>query len=138
VIIYPGDMSSAKLAIACGFAAVVVSACGATSNPPAGTVSPTATSAGHAKLDDPRTKHAECLRQNKIPVTEVGRTWLQIGVPGTPKVHFASTAGAAQGMQISGQIPGAEVIGSALLFPEQASESVLSTIEDCLAQGVKG
>ena len=67
-----GDMSSAKLAIACGFCALVLSACGATNNPEAGAISPTATTAGRAKLDDPRTMHVECLQQAKIPVTEVG------------------------------------------------------------------
>ena len=131
-------MSSAKLAIACGFVAVVLSACGAKSNPPAGTISPTATSAGHAKLDDPRTAHAMCLSQHKIPVTEVGRVWLQINVAGSPKVLFTPTPGAAQSRQIAGQDPGAEVIGSAMLFPEQASDSDLTAIENCLTQGVKG
>lgn len=131
-------MSSAKLAIACGFAAVVLSACGTTANPTAGTIAPSATSAGHAKLDDPRTTHVQCLLQHKIPATDVGRTWIHIGVPGNPKVQFASTPGAAQWLQIDGQNPGAEVIGAALLYPEQASDSALSTIEDCLSNGVKG
>jgi hypothetical protein len=131
-------MSSAKLAIACGSVAVVLSACGAKSNPPAGTISPMATSAGHAKLDDPRTTHVMCLSQHQVPVTGVGRVWLAINVAGSPKVLFTPTAGAAQALQIDGQDPGAEVIGSALLFPEQASDSDLSTIESCLTQGVKG
>jgi hypothetical protein len=131
-------MSSAKLAIACGFVAVIVSACGAKSNPVAGTISPAASTAGHAKLDDPRTTHVMCLSQHKIPATEVGRVWLQIKVAGGPKVLFTPTPGAAQSAQIQGQHPGAEVIGSALLFPEQASDSDLSTIENCLTRGVKG
>jgi hypothetical protein len=131
-------MSSAKLAIACGFVAVVLSACGATSNPEAGTISPTATTAGRAKLDDPRTTHVTCLRDAKIPVTEVGRTWLQINAPGDPKVNFASTPGGAQWLQIDSQVQGAEVIGTALLYPERASDSLLTTIENCLDDGVKG
>ncbi len=131
-------MSSAKLAIACGFVAVVLSACGAKSNPEAGTIPPTATTAGHAKIDDPRTKHVTCLRQQKIPVIEVGRVWLQIDAPGSPKVLFTPTPGAAQSLQIDGQDPGSEVIGSALLYPDQASDKVLATIEKCLDQGVKG
>jgi len=131
-------MSSAKLAIACGFCALVLSACGATNNPEAGTISPTATTAGRAKLDDPRTMHVECLQQAKIPVTEVGKAWLQINAPGSPKVLFASTPGGAQWLQIDSQVQGAEVIGSALLYPERASDSLLTTIENCLDQGVKG
>jgi hypothetical protein len=33
---------------------------------------------------------------------------------------------------------GAEVIGSALVYPHQTPDSVLSSIEACLAQGVQG
>ena len=131
-------MSSAKVAIACGLSAVVLSACGATSNPEAGTISPTATTAGRAKLDDPRTTHVRCLQQANIPVTEVGRTWLQINAPGSPKVLFSTTPGAAQALQIDSQVQGAEVIGSSLLYPGQASDQLLTTIENCLDQGVKG
>ncbi len=131
-------MSSAKLAIACGFCAVVLSACGATTNPEAGTISPTATTAGRAKLDDPRTTHFECLQQAKIPVTKVGTSWLQINGLGDPKVLFTSTPGAAQWLQIDSQVQGAEAIGSAMLYPGRATDSVLTTIENCLDQGVKG
>ena len=131
-------MSSAKVAIACGLCAVVLSACGATSNPEAGTISPTAMTAGRAKLDDPRTTHVKCLQQANIPVTEVGRTWLQINAPGSPNVLFSTTPGAAQALQIDSQVQGAEVIGSSLLYPGQASDHLLTTIENCLDQGVKG
>jgi hypothetical protein len=132
-------MSSAKLAIACALAAVVLSACGTQTKPAAGTISPTVTSEGHAKIDDPRTKHVECLRQENIPVTEVGETGLQIGTPPSgPTVRFDPTPGSAQHDQIGGQVTGAEVIGSALLFPNQASDELLGKVETCLAQGVAG
>ncbi len=132
-------MSSAKLAIACALAAVVLSACGTKTNPMAGTISPTATTEGHAKIDDPRTKHAECLRQEKIPVTDVGQSGMQIGKPPTgPYVRFVATPGAAQSAQIDGTVTGAEVIGSALLFPNQASDELLGKVETCLAVGVTG
>jgi hypothetical protein len=132
-------MSSAKLAIACALAAVVLSACGTRTNPPAGSISPTATTEGHAKIDDPRTKHIKCLKQDKIPVAAVGQTAIQIGAaPGGPYVRFVATPGAAQAAQISGSVTGAEVIGSALLFPNQGSDELLSKIETCLAQGVSG
>jgi hypothetical protein len=105
----------------------------------AGTISPNATSEGHARIDDPRTKHVACLRQHRLPVIEVGRTWLQVGsAPAGPRVQFEPTAGAAQESQITGSVPGAEVIGSALLFPDQASDQELKVVEDCLAQGVSG
>lgn len=132
-------MSSAKLAIACALAAVVLSACGTKTNPMAGTISPTATAEGHAKIDDPRLKHVKCLRQDKIPVTDVGLTGLQIGTPPDgPYVRFVATPGAAQAAQINGTVTGAEVIGSALLFPNQASDSLLGKVETCLAAGVSG
>jgi hypothetical protein len=132
-------MSSAKLAIACALAAVVLSACGTKTNPMAGTISPTATTEGHAKIDDPRAAHVKCLREERIPVTEVGQTVLQVGAsPSGPTVRFDPTPGAAQEDQIDGQVTGAEVIGSALLFPNQASDLLLGKIETCLAQGVKG
>jgi hypothetical protein len=132
-------MSSAKLAVLCLFLAGILAGCGNSIKPRAGQIPPTATAEGHARLDDPRTRHLSCLRDHKLPVTLVGQTWLQIGSPPSgPRVNFAPTPGAAQYDQISGNVQGAEVIGSALLYPDQASDSLLKTVEDCLAQGVSG
>jgi hypothetical protein len=132
-------MSSPKLALACLPAVLVLAACGTKSNPPAGSISQTATTAGHARLDDPRPKHVACLRDHNIPVQDVGQTGLQIGTPPTgPTVQFTPTPGAAQADQIRGRAPGAEVIGSALLYPNQAPDTLLSQVETCLAKGVKG
>jgi hypothetical protein len=126
-------------ALGCVFAVLALSACGSKSNPPAGSIPPAATTAGHARLDDPRTKHVACLRQHNVPFQEVGATGIQVGSPSIgPSVVFTPTPGAAQRDQIVGQAPGAEVIGSALLYPNQASDRLLSTVEHCLAQGVKG
>ncbi len=58
--------------------------------------------------------------------------------PYGPTVYFEPTPGAAQEMQINGQVQGAEVIGSALLYPNQASDQLLTTVEGCVAQGVSG
>ncbi len=72
-------------------------------------------------------------------VVKVGQTGLQIGTPPAgPSISFQPTPGAAQELQIEGQVAGAEVIGSALLYPNQASEQELGTVEDCLAKGVLG
>jgi hypothetical protein len=132
-------MSCAKVAVVCALAAGLLAGCGNSAKPVAGTISPNATSEGHARIDDPRTKHVACLRQHRLPVIEVGRTWLQVGsAPAGPRVQFEPTAGAAQESQITGSVPGAEVIGSALLFPDQASDQELKVVEDCLAQGVSG
>jgi len=40
-------------------------------------------------------------------------------------------------VQIDGQVESAEVIGSALLYPNQGSTSELNSIEGCLDQGVQ-
>jgi hypothetical protein len=132
-------MSCAKVAVACALAAGLVAGCGNTAKPTAGAIPPTATSEGHARIDDPRVKHVACLRQHKLPVMEVGRTWLQIGSPPSgPRVNFQPTPGSAQEEQITARVQSAEVIGSALLFPDGAPDNVLKVIEDCLAQGVSG
>ena len=51
---------------------------------------------------------------------------------------FQPTPGAAQGEQIDGQAQGAEVIGTALLYPNQAPDELLSKVETCVAKGVPG
>jgi hypothetical protein len=132
-------MSLAKLAGACVLLALTLSACGTSSKPLAGSSGVVATHAGRGKVDDPRTKHLKCLRQHHLRVTKVGQTVLQIGTPPSgPRVNFAPTPGAAQHQQIVGQIANAEVIGSAMLTPNQASDKELKTVEDCIAQGVSG
>jgi hypothetical protein len=124
-------MSSAKLAALSGLAALALSACGTSTTAP-----------NRGRIDDPRTSqsnHLKCMLAAHLPVVKVGRTDLQVGpAPTGPTVHFAPTPGLAQGLQINGQAQGAEVIGSALLYPNQATDNELSKIETCLAQGVKG
>jgi hypothetical protein len=132
-------MSIAKLLPAAACVALALSACGTTARPVAGSIPPTAPTAGHAKVDDPRTTHITCLRAHHLQVIEQGQTNLLIGTaPGDPTVTFTPTPGAAQTDQITGRVESAEVIGSALLFPHQASDAELQVIEDCLAQGVSG
>jgi hypothetical protein len=123
-----------RLAIAAGcVAAIALSACG-------GPVKSATGSRG--VFDDPRTAKANrvlCISQHHLPVQKVGLNELLIGAqPAGPRVVFAPTEGAAQGDQISGRQGGAEVIGGALLYPDQASDSELGTIETCLSHGVKG
>lgn len=96
------------------------------------------------KVDDPRTAQAnriKCLADKHIPVQKVGLNELLLGPqPASPRVVFDATAGAAQGDQISGnpETAGAEVIGGALLYPDQAPDKQVGVIENCLAKGVKG
>jgi hypothetical protein len=137
-------MPSAKLVAAVGLSALSLSACGATSKPEAGT--PSAIAKSHKGLDDARKKHIACLQQDHInvrreQVTVAGKSLpgFQIGVTGSgPTVSFEPTPGDAQGVQIQGEAQGAEVIGSALLYPNQASDKLLSRVESCVAKGVSG
>jgi hypothetical protein len=130
-------MPSAKLAVAAGLAAVSLSACGTAAKPVAGT--PQAIVKSRQGVDDPRTKHLKCIRQDRLPVVTVGATGLQVGSPPAgPTIQFEPTPGAAQALQIYGKVPGAEVIGSALLYPNQASDAELQQVEDCLAVGITG
>ena len=81
----------------------------------------------------------QCIQAAKLPVVKVGQTQLQVGqAPGGPLIDYQSTPGAAQGRQLTGEVQGAEAIGAALLYPNQGSAQELSTIERCLAVGVKG
>lgn len=83
--------------------------------------------------------HLACIRGAGLPATEVNPHQLQVGpLPTGPTVVFTPTPGAAQAQQIYGQAQGAEVIGSALVWVNQGSQSELQTIENCLAEGVTG
>jgi hypothetical protein len=137
-------MPSAKLATAIVLSALSLSACGISSKPEAGT--PKAIATGHKGLDDPRSKHTACLEQAHVAFhneqyTVAGRVLpsFQVGTaPTGPTVAFEPTPGDAQGVQIQGEAQGAEVIGSALLYPNRAPDSLLSVVENCVGQGVKG
>ena len=127
-------MSLAKLLAASCLAVVALAACGSTSVHPGG--------AGRGQVDDPRTAksdHLACMRSDHLPVQTVGLTGIQIGAaPAGPRVLFEPTPGSAQAAQIAAQAQGAEVIGSALLYPDQGSDRELNQIETCLSQGVSG
>ncbi len=132
-------MASVKWLATGALAAAVLSGCGTTAKPVAGSIPANAPSAGHAQVDDPRALHIPCLQAHHLPVIEQGQTDLLIGsAPGDPTITFAPTPGAAQDLQIRAQVAGAEVIGSALLYPHQGSDAELQVIEDCLTQGVSG
>jgi hypothetical protein len=118
-----------RYSIAAALSALALSACSVTANRPA----------GRGGVADPRTQagRLDCLRAHHLPVTEVGATGLQIGqLPAGPTIHFTPSTGSGEAAQLAGQAQGAEVIGSALLYPNHASDSELGVIENCMAQGV--
>lgn len=128
-----------------GVSAVALTACGSTTKPLAGTAGIERAAGFRGQVDDPATSvhnRLTCIKQAGLPVNQQavsGDPGLQIGAPPAgPTVQFLATPGAAQYAQISGSSQGAEVIGSALLFPNAASDSELSEIETCLAVGVSG
>jgi hypothetical protein len=130
-------MPTAKLAAVAAVAAMFLAACGTTAKPEAGT--PRADAKARQQVDDPRTKHIDCLRGAKIPVVTAGLTELEVGTPPSQaKIVYLPTPGSAQQAQLGGDAPGAEVIGSALLYPQQDSDAQLQAIEGCLTIGVKG
>lgn len=97
---------------------------------------------GHGVVDSPLTNNPNrvaCLRAAHLPVQVMGPTALRVGSgTGAPRVTFEPTAGAAQALQLEGvrSAQGAELIGAALLYPEQGSDGELARIENCLDQGV--
>ncbi|HWD69564.1 MAG TPA: hypothetical protein VG293_05175 [Solirubrobacteraceae bacterium] len=137
-------MSAVKVAVACGLVALLISACGVAPKPVAGTTNLRKHSGYYGLRDDPRVKHLPCLRSAKIHFREyyTGKQRLpsiQIGTPPSgPTIVFYPTPGIAQGLQIMGEEQGAEVVGSALLYPNGASAKELTTIEACVASGVTG
>ena len=142
-------MSSKSLAIArrvavCAAPALVVLAlagCGAVKVQPTASAG-SATLVSRGKVDSPLTDmhdHLGCLKAAHLAVQVLTPTKLQVGAaPAGPTIVFTPTSGAAQARQIDGTAQGAEVIGTALLYPNQGSDSVLTSIEDCLDQGVQG
>jgi hypothetical protein len=136
-------MSRGKLVLTCGLTALAVSACGMSAKPVAGTPDISSAKGNHAQVSDPRTKHVRCLRADGLPVhlfrASGARPAIQVGTtPTGPTVIFEPTQQAATGVQIVGQAQGAEVIGAALVYPNQAPDSVMAQVESCMAIGVTG
>lgn len=99
---------------------------------------------GHGRVDSPLTTHPDrlaCLRSDRLRVDVLSPTELQVGQPPDgATIKFEPTPGIAQGVQIEGtrSDQGAEVIGTALVFPNHASNAVLTDLENCLSVDVKG
>jgi hypothetical protein len=137
-------MRFARVMSMCALGALALAACGTAAKPLAGSPAALAERGPgvHARVDDPRAGHYRCLLAHHLRATEPAGTQfpeIQVGRPGVgPLIEFLATPGAAQYAQISGQEQGAEVIGSALLYPNRASDSLLNVVESCTALGVKG
>jgi hypothetical protein len=127
-------MPSSKVALASGLAAIVLCGCGSAASRPQ----------GRGKIESQFTypkNHLTCLRNDHFQVQRLGPFGVQIGQPPTgPQIWYQSTPGISQGQQIQG-VPtaqGAEVIGSAQVYPNGASDNEMKKIELCMSQGVSG
>lgn len=120
-------MPHVKPAAAITAVAMILCGCSAVVKPPQGR--------GH--VEDPRAGHLHCLLADHLPASDVGPTTIQIGsLPSGPTIQFEPSGGAAETLQVEGRAQGAEVVGSALLYPRQAPDSELNEIESCVSQGM--
>lgn len=86
-----------------------------------------------AQAYDPRSTPLTCVTGARLPGRRIGPADFEVGRPGIgPLVHYVATEGAAEDQQLKGRAEGAEVIGRALLYTRQATESELHTVERCL------
>jgi hypothetical protein len=135
----PKRLVSARL-LALGVGALALAGCGGGVHPstPAGS----AKLASRGQVDSPLTdmhNYLGCLRKAHLPVQVVSATKLQVGsAPVGPTIVFTPSAAVSQADQIDGRVQGAEVIGSAEVYPNQGSDAELSKIGACLAVGVQG
>ena len=133
-------MRRAALWPALALAALAAAGCGTVGVQPT-TPSGAAKLASRGKLDDPATNmhnHLGCLRGAHLPVQVVSPIKLQVGpLPAGPTIVFMPSPAVAQAAQIQGRAQAAEVIGSALVYPNQGSDGELASIGACLAQGVQ-
>jgi hypothetical protein len=140
-------MSLAKLAVASGLIAVAlfVSACGIQASPVAGTKHLNRAAGDHTYVNDPRTPFLRCLKHTGMTVTKFDsgpekklRSIQLNSKPDGPTVVFEPTPGIAEGDQMEGEVTGAEVLGSALIYPNRASDKTMIKVESCLATKVNG
>jgi hypothetical protein len=137
-------MFSAKVAAGAVLVALSLSACGVKAKPVAG--SQAAATISHKDFFDVLTKHEACLTKHHIKWHSKnqggpppGYPTIQVMTrPSGPTIEFQATPGAAQDAAIKGQAQGAEAIGSALLYPNQATDKLLNKVETCTTLGVTG
>jgi hypothetical protein len=138
-------MSLAKVAVVCGLMALLISACGVQAKPEAGTPNLKKHKGFSGLVDDPRLPQVSCLKSDKLPYRQYYADGvqhlpaIQVGARAQgPTMIFYPTDGVAQGLQITGQETGAEVIGALLVYPNRARPRELTKVEACAAIGVKG
>jgi hypothetical protein len=134
-------MSRAKLVLAGGLAAILLSACGITQKPVVGESHVDHRSGNHAVLDDPRTAHKKCLRKLGLGIhyftTAASLPAIQVGkLPTGPKVVFYPVSPIY--LKMKGQTQGGILIGSAVVYPNRARAKIAEKVVNCIDQGVPG
>lgn len=123
-------MPHAKSVAALGAVAMLLCACSSVAHPPQ----------GRGRVDDPVTAAPDrlaCLLSHHLAARRVGLDGIQIGVlPDGPTVQFVPSNSVAEALKVTGAVQGAEMIGNALVYPHQASDSELTQVEDCVAKGM--
>jgi hypothetical protein len=97
-----------------------------------GSGAPTGTSVGF-KAYDPVGRPLRCIHRKHLRAERDRKGGIQV-LPAdrNPRVVFASTPGDATAAQIHGQAEGAEVIGNALLYVNEATDRTIKIVENCL------
>jgi hypothetical protein len=136
-------MSKTKLVLACGLMALLIGACGIQKKPIAGTAHVNKAPGSHTKWDDPRKGREKCLRKHHIRgryyFAAGGDPAIQVGTaPTGPTIIFEPTPAFAEGLQIEGKTQAAEIIGAAVIYPNQAKSHLMKLVENCMAVGVPG
>lgn len=137
---YSAAMSLAKPAVVCALMAALLSGCGTATKPLAGTSHLTAETGFYGAAVSERPPRANCLSEHHLPV-DLYRTADQLPAirvgsgPAAPTMIFEPTGGYAEGLKITGQAQGAELIGSVLLYPNGMSLSEAKVVEQCAATG---
>lgn len=132
----------AQLAVIVGLMAVLLSACGISAKPQAGTANISKSHDFYGLVDEPWTQQVGCLTSDHLKFREYFTPHqqlpaIQIGsLPTGPTIVFEPTPGIAQGVQIQGGAQGAEAIGAALVYPNQAPDQILAAVEGCASIGV--
>ncbi len=115
---------AATLAAACALT-IAVAGCNGSDKEPSAESAP-----------DPNDKRAvalACIRNEKgLDARLSGEKSIQVDGPHGARIEFLLSGGEAEGRQFLGGAQGAEQIGSALLFVNDADEDQLTKVEGCL------
>ncbi len=139
-------MSFRKVAVICALMAVLISGCGIAAKPQAGSPHLLTSPSFYGVYDNQRAAREACLTAHHIPFVSFetkdrvhGTPQLLQAIkvgPGGASIIFYPDAGIAEGQIIMGKGLGAELIGSALLYPNNTTGLTLTEVENCTAIGV--